>query len=44
MSGRKDDLVRRVHAKLEEIAAEEVNAVSAAEAGAATPEEVKPET
>jgi hypothetical protein len=29
VSGKKDDLVKRVHAKLEEIAAEEANAVKA---------------
>ena len=44
VGGKKDDLVKRVHAKLEEIAAEEVNAVGAEGANAAKPEEVKPET
>ena len=43
VGGKKDDLVKRVHAKLEEIAAEEVNAVGAEEADASKPEEVKPE-
>ena len=32
VGGKKDDLVKRVHAKLEEIAAEEANAVSAVKA------------
>tara|TARA_B100000795_G_scaffold116824_1_gene86833 strand:+ start:130 stop:468 length:339 start_codon:yes stop_codon:yes gene_type:complete len=44
VGGKKDDLVKRVHAKLEEIAAEEVNAVGAEEANASKPEEVKSET
>ena len=38
VGGKKDDLVRRVYAKLEEIAAEEVNAVNAEGADAVKPE------